>query len=95
MTTFILGLFVGCLLGMIVMSLCSVSKRSDEAAEHVLPSDGEKETTRWTDGSKSSSNAPAQLSPAYSYCPHWPSPPPYRPRPRREAFRLDSQPRKC
>lgn len=46
MATFILGLFVGCLLGVIVMSLCGISKRSDEAAEHVLPSDGEKETTR-------------------------------------------------
>ena len=46
MATFILGLFVGCLLSMIVMSLCCVSKRSDEAAEHVLLSDGEKETTR-------------------------------------------------
>lgn len=46
MATFILGLFVGCLLGMIVMSLCCVSKRSDEAAEHVLSSDREKETTR-------------------------------------------------
>lgn len=46
MATFILGFFVGCLLGMIVMSLCGISKRLDEAAEHVLPSDGEKETTR-------------------------------------------------
>lgn len=46
MATFILGLFVGCLLGMIVMSMCVVSKRSDEAAEHVLPSDEAKETTR-------------------------------------------------
>lgn len=46
MATFILGLFVGCLLGMIVMSMCVVSKRSDEAAEHVLPSDGAKEPTR-------------------------------------------------
>lgn len=46
MATFILGLFVGCFLGMIVMSMCVVSKRSDEAAEHVLPSDGAKETTR-------------------------------------------------
>lgn len=46
MASFILGLFVGCFLGMIVMSMCVVSKRSDEAAEHVLPSDGEKETTR-------------------------------------------------
>lgn len=46
MATFILGLFVGCLLGMIVMSMCVISKRSDEAAERVLPSDGEKETTR-------------------------------------------------
>lgn len=46
MATFILGLFVGCLLGMIVMSLCGISKRSDEAAEHVLPIRWEKETTR-------------------------------------------------
>lgn len=46
MATFILGLFVGCLLGMIVMSMCVVSKRSDEAAEHVLHLTGEKETTR-------------------------------------------------
>lgn len=46
MATFILGLFVGCFLGMIVMSMCVVSKRSDEAAEHVLLSDEAKETTR-------------------------------------------------
>lgn len=46
MATFILGLFVGCFLGMIVMSMCVVSKRSDEAAEHVLPSDRKKEPTR-------------------------------------------------
>lgn len=45
MATFIFGLFVGCLLGMIIMSMCVVSKRSDEAAEHVLPSDETKETT--------------------------------------------------
>lgn len=46
MATFIFGLFVGGLLGMIIVSMCVVSKRSDEAAEHVLLSDGEKENTR-------------------------------------------------